>query len=103
MALANTSDSLDPQNAAEKLMEMFPKSIEEYTADDFLKTTTPYEYIWYWRKDAFMQKKLIAQMSAQAKKCKVTGFIGLYKAYIADKPETDNNSNCNVTSLFSRS
>ena len=100
MALAGKSDSLDPENLAEKLVEMFPKSIEEYTADDFLNTTTPYEYIWYWRKDAFMQKKLIAQMSAQAKKCKVTGFIGLYKAYIADKPETDTNVGGNVTAFI---
>ena len=85
-ALAAKSDSLDPENLAKNLMEMFPKAIDEYTADDFLNTTTPYEYIWFWRCDTFMQKKLIAQMSAQAKKCKVTGFIGVYKAYIADKP-----------------
>ena len=42
-ALAAKSDSLDPENLAKKLVEMFPKAIEEYTADDFLNATTPYE------------------------------------------------------------
>lgn len=34
--LAAKSSSTDTDNLAEKLVEMFPKAIEEYTQEDFL-------------------------------------------------------------------
>ena len=41
-ALAAKSDSLDPENLAKKLVEMFPKAIEGGPADGGLSTATPY-------------------------------------------------------------
>ena len=47
------------EQTAEALAEMFPKSIEEYTKEDFLDTYKPYEYVFLHKDNKFMQQKLI--------------------------------------------
>ena len=69
------------------LAEMFPKSIEEYTKEDFLDTDKPYEYIFLHKDNKFMQQKLITKMAEQAKKVGVRNFPTLYKAYVSGQPD----------------
>lgn len=92
LSLAVKNGSEDPDNAAKKLIEMYPKSIEEYTCEDFLDSNTPYDYIRLYSSDKFMQDKLIVKMSARAKSCGVSNFATLYKSYIKThyKAECDN-------------
>lgn len=75
------------EQTAEALAEMFPKSIEEYTKEDFLDSDKPYEYIFLHKDNKFMQQKLLNKMSEQAKKVGVRNFPTLYKAYAAGQPE----------------
>ena len=48
-----------PEQTAEALVELFPKSIEEYTKEDFLDSDKPYEYVYLHKDNKFMQQKLI--------------------------------------------
>ncbi len=84
--------SENPQNTAEYLVDTFPKSISEYTRDDFLDSNVPYDYIWLYNSDKFTQDKLIVKMAAQARSCGVSNFVTLYKSYIKTqhKDECDN-------------
>lgn len=75
------------EQTAEALAELFPKSIEEYTKEDFLDSDKPYEYIFLHKDNKFMQQKLLNKMSEQAKKVGVRNFPTLYKAYAAGQPE----------------
>ena len=79
------------------LAEMFPKSIEEYTKEDFLDSDKPYEYVYLYKDNKFMQQKLITKMSEQAKRVGVRNFPTLYKAFLAGQPEGSANDVCNYT------
>lgn len=87
--LAAKSSSADTDNLAEKLVEMFPKAIEEYTQEDFLDGSEPYDYIYLHRHDKFTQNKLIAKMSNRARAVRVTNFMALYKAYLSTRTDID--------------
>lgn len=75
------------EETAQVLVELFPKSIEEYTREDFLDTEKPYEYIYLHKNDKFTQKKLITKMAEQAKKVGVSNFPTLYKLYASSQPD----------------
>lgn len=80
-------------SSAEDIMALFPKSIEEYTREDFLDGSAPYDYIYLYRDDKFKQNKLIVKMAAQAKSCGVSNFVGLYKSYLSAKDDADDVGN----------
>ena len=85
------------EQTAEALAELFPKSIEEYTKEDFLDTDKPYEYVFLHKDNKFMQQKLITKMSEQAKKVGVRNFPTLYKSFLAGQPEGSANDVRNYT------
>lgn len=85
------------EDTAEVLAELFPKKIEEYTKSDFLDSDRPYEYVFLYKDNKFMQQKLITKMSEQAKKVGVRNFPTLYKAYVSGKPDGAPNDVCNYT------
>ncbi len=83
--LAARSGSLDVESLAKKLVRQFPKDIPDYTKEDFLDGSEPYEYIFLYKEDRFLQKKLIAKVSERAKRCGVRNFPTLYKAFLAEQ------------------
>ena len=85
------------EQTAEALVELFPKSIEEYTKEDFLDSDKPYEFVFLHKDNKFMQQKLITKMSEQAKRVGVRNFPTLYKAFLAGQPEGSANDVCNYT------
>ncbi len=96
--LAATSSSTDIDNLSEKLAELYPKAIEEYTREDFLEGSEPYDYIYLYRDDKFTQQKLLTRMSNHAKSVKVTNFMALYKAYLSTRTDIDDDIG-NVTNF----
>lgn len=54
---------------------------KEYTQDDFLKGTEPFEEIYALHKDIFKESRAIAEMEIRAKKVGVIGFKGMYQNY----------------------
>ena len=96
--LAATSSSADIDNLSEKLTELYPKAIEEYTREDFLEGSEPYDYIYLYRDDKFTQQKLLTRMSNHAKSVKVTNFMALYKAYLSTRTDIDDDIG-NVTNF----
>lgn len=85
------------EDTAEVLTELFPKKIEEYTKSDFLDSDKPYEYVFLYKDNKFMQQKIIAKMSEQAKKVGVRNFPTLYKSYTAGQPDSSPNEIGNYT------
>lgn len=83
-------------DTADALAEMFP-NIEDYTKSDFLDSDKPYEYVFLYKDNKFMQQKIIAKMSEQAKKVGVRNFPTLYKSYAAGQPDSSPNEIGNYT------
>jgi hypothetical protein len=78
-------DDID-SGTAETMSEIYP-DISEYTRDDFLNSEKPYEFLYMFKDDKFKQKRLLAEMTDQAKKCKVTNFPTLYKAFAESRKD----------------
>lgn len=55
--------------------------IPEFTKDDFLSGTAPYEFCWQYKDDPFIQKRIIETVSQAAMKCGVRSFKAIYKEY----------------------
>lgn len=96
-SLAVKGDSEDPKAAAEELVRLYPKDIDDYTRGDFLDGNAPYEYISLYRGDKFTQSKLLAKLALRAKACGVSNFMTLYKSYLASRPEIDDSIAGEVT------
>lgn len=71
---------------AKTMSDLYP-DITEYTRDDFLNSEKPYEFLYMFKDDKFKQKRLLAEMTDQAKKCKVTNFPTLYKAFAESRKD----------------
>lgn len=80
--LGDNADS----GTAKTFSKLFP-DICDYTREDFLNSEKPYEFIYMLKDNKFKQKRLLAAMTEQAKKCKVTNFPTLYKAYADSQPD----------------
>lgn len=79
------SGAEDVNAAAEYLAETFPKSIDDYTKDDFLDGTEPYEYIYLYNDDKFTRDRLVNKISERAKSVGVKNFPTLFKAFLTTK------------------
>ncbi len=55
---------------------------KEFSAEDFLNGTAPFEEVYKHRKNAFEHQRAIERMDKFARSLKVTGFKGLYKNYV---------------------
>ena len=64
--------------------------IPSFEADDFESGTKPYEFIYQYHKDAFVEKQLLSRISKIAReKTKNSGFIGLYREFVKGKKSDD--------------
>lgn len=59
------------------------EQIPEFTKNDFLMTTAPYEWLYSHKDNRFVLKQFINRMSAQAKSVGVNNLTGLFNAYVA--------------------
>lgn len=69
----------------EKLSEIFIKDIGEYTCEDFVEGTEPYEYLYLYIDDPFVMEQKRLKIDAVAKRCGVRNFTTLFKNYCKNK------------------
>lgn len=53
-----------------------------FTADDFINTSKPYDYLYQFKDDKFMLGQMRERMKAHAAAVGVRGFVGLWNAYL---------------------
>lgn len=58
------------------------EKLPEYTKNDFLMTTTPYEWLYAHKDNRFELKQLLSRMSAMAKSVGVGNLTALFNAYV---------------------
>jgi len=85
MEFALKSGAEDVDAAAEYFVKTFPKEITEYTKEDFLDGTEPFEYIYLFKDDNFTQSRLINKVAQQSKAVGAGDFRKLYKAFLTTK------------------
>ena len=56
--------------------------VPNFTRDDYLTTTKPFEYLYEHRENKFEMKQLLGRMSAQAQSVGIRNLAALFKAYI---------------------
>ena len=63
------------------------KRPEEFTAEDFIDSTEPYEYVYQFANDPFREEREAARVSEIARSRKVRNFMKIYKEYkLASNP-----------------
>lgn len=73
------------------------EQIPEFSKNDFLMTTTPYEWLYSHKDNRFELKQFINRMSAQAKSVGVNNLTGLFNAYVESVKGQDTVIGCNRT------
>lgn len=68
-----------------KLLEIFSKDITEYTREDFIEGTEPYEYLYLYIDDPFVMDQKRIKIDAVARKCGIRNFSTLFKNYCKNK------------------
>lgn len=58
-------------------------AIPEYTRDDFLSSTGPYEFLYGMRETPFVQRQVMAQLSDMARQAGIRNFATIYKEYVS--------------------
>lgn len=58
------------------------EKLPEYTKNDFLMTTTPYEWLYAHKDNRFELKQLLSRMSAMAKSVGIGNLTALFNAYV---------------------
>lgn len=71
--------------------------IPEFSKNDFLMTTEPYEWLYSHKDNRFELKQFISRMSAQAKSVGVSNLTGLFNAYVESIKGQDVILGCNRT------
>ena len=84
------------ENAVDVLTTMF-RDVEEYTKEDFIEGTEPYEYLYLYKDDPFMLERKRLKIDAVAKKCGIRNFSKMFKEYCRNKG--DDVSGLNVTNF----
>lgn len=73
----------EPPEMAEKLLRLFPKDIGEYTREDFLEGTDPYDYLLLYKEDPFKLERMRQRLETAARKVGVKNFSKIFKEYCA--------------------
>lgn len=76
-------------------MRLFSKDVEEYTREDFLDGTEPYDYLYLYINDTFQLGRIKQKIDAVARKCGVKNFPKLFSDYCVGRGV--NVGDCNVT------
>ena len=56
-------------------------TIPDYTAEQYLNTSDPYEFLYAYKDNKFMLKQLLQKMKAKAGAVGVKCFVALFDAY----------------------
>ena len=67
------------------------KEIPQFSSDDFMLTTKPYDYIYSFHENKFQFWQMIGRISTLAKQLKVSGFKKMWEEYL--KSVTSSSSN----------
>lgn len=67
------------------MLKIFSKDITEYTREDFIEGTGPYEYLYLYIDEPFVMEQKRIKIDAVAKKCGVRNFTKLFKDYCKNK------------------
>jgi hypothetical protein len=81
-----------------KLTHTVRGDILDYTQDDFLNTTAPFEEVYALHGNPFQEKRAVAAMDVKAKTAHIIGFKGMYQDYVKSlkslvSPDAENISN----------
>lgn len=72
--------------------------IPNFSKDDFLETTKPYEYVYNFIDDSFQHERALSKMADEAVTThKIRNFRTLYKSFVASKKKISFGTNENVT------
>lgn len=72
-------------DAADKLINLFSKDINEYTKEDFIDGTEPYEYLYLYIDHPFVMEQKRLKIDAVARKCGIRNFSKLFKDFCKKK------------------
>ena len=78
-------------------------TIPNYTKEDYLLTSNPYEFLYMFRDDKFQMAQLREKMKEHAASLGVKGFIGLWNAYLETLKSSKNISVDNATDFENQS
>ncbi len=90
----------DTPEVADGLLKIFTKEIDDYTREDFIDGTEPYDYLMLYKDDLFNLERKKQKIDAVARKCGVRNFPKLFSEYCT-KHGTDVGS-YNVTNFPSQ-
>jgi len=81
------------------LMEVMPSdlTVPQWTADDFTRSTAPYDFVYQFRNDSFKMRQVLELVKAQAAAVKIRGFMNLWKLYVKSLSGEVVESNQNIT------
>lgn len=66
------------------LAEVMPAdlTVPQWTADDFTRSTAPYDFVYQFRNDSFKMRQVLELVKTQAAAVKIRGFMNLWKLYV---------------------
>lgn len=73
------------KDTVDGLLTMFTRDIEEYTKEDFIDGTEPYDYLYLYKNDPFTLERKRQKLEIVARKCGVRNFSKLFKEYCLNK------------------
>lgn len=77
----------------EGLLALFQKNIDEYTREDFIDGTEPYDYLLLYKDDLFTLERKRQKLEAVARKNGVKNFSKIFKEYCAARGQEVGNLN----------
>ena len=72
-------------DTVDKLLDLFSKDINEYTKEDFIDGTEPYEYLYLYIDQPFVMEQKRLKIDAVARKCGIRNFSKLFKDFCKKK------------------
>ena len=81
------------------LTEVMPSdlTVPQWTADDFTRSTKPYDFVYQFKNDSFKMRQVLELVKAQAAAVKIRGFMNLWKLYVKSLSGEVVESNQNIT------
>ena len=66
------------------LVEVMPAdlTVPQWTADDFTRSTKPYDFVYQFHNDSFKMRQVLEMVKTQAAAVKIRGFMNLWKLYV---------------------
>lgn len=77
-----------------------PVEIKKYSREDFLLSTEPYEFVYQFMDDPFLQERVLTEISQAASKVNVRNFKTLYNAYVKKQQQISKTVYLNSVTQF---